>query len=135
MNKSNTASKGKLKDDDKAPRSIQEIAKDVVGKDELKAPFTPVTEKDTAHPPLQDPAKEDVDGNTAQAQAATEKFNGKWQEQIGTAKNTWSRLTEEELEKSEGKQHQLAGLVQGRYGLTRDEADKQVKDFIEKFAA
>jgi uncharacterized protein YjbJ (UPF0337 family) len=34
--------------------------------------------------------------------------------------------------KAEGHQQRLAGLIQERYAITRDEADKQVKNFFEK---
>jgi uncharacterized protein YjbJ (UPF0337 family) len=42
-------------------------------------------------------------------------------------------LTEDELLKVEGRQEKLAALVQERYAITRDEADKQVKSFFEKY--
>ena len=59
-------------------------------------------------------------------------LKGKWKQQVGAAKIAWGKLTEDELLKSEGHQQKLAGLVQERYAVTRDEADKQVKDFIQK---
>jgi uncharacterized protein YjbJ (UPF0337 family) len=58
-----------------------------------------------------------------------------WQQQIGAAKVAWGKLTEDELLKLEGHEQKLAGLIQERYVVTRDEADKQVKAFFEKFKA
>ena len=60
-------------------------------------------------------------------------MKGQWKQQIGAAKIAWGKLTEDELLKLEGHEQRLAGLVQERYAVTRDEADKQVKAFFEKF--
>lgn len=57
---------------------------------------------------------------------------GKWKQQVGAAKIAWGKLTEDELLKLEGHEQKLAGLVQERYAVTRDEADRQVKSFFEK---
>lgn len=63
---------------------------------------------------------------------SSDALKGKWKQQVGAAKIAWGKLTEDELLKSEGHQEKLAGLVQERYAITRNEADKQVKDFIQK---
>ncbi len=63
---------------------------------------------------------------------SSDELKGKWKQQVGAAKVAWGKLTEDELLKSEGHQQKLAGLIQERYAITRDEADKQVKDFIQK---
>lgn len=59
-------------------------------------------------------------------------IKGKWKQQVGAAKIAWGKLTEDELLKLEGHEQKLAGLVQERYAITRDEADKQVKSFFDK---
>jgi len=64
---------------------------------------------------------------------SVDELNGKWKQQVGAAKIAWGKLTEDELLKVEGRQEKLAGLVQERYAITRDEADKQVKSFFEKY--
>ena len=61
-----------------------------------------------------------------------EELKGKWKQQVGAAKVAWGKLTEDELLKSEGHAQKLAGLVQERYAITREEADEQVKSFIKK---
>lgn len=58
---------------------------------------------------------------------------GKWKQQVGAAKIAWGKLTEDELLKLEGHEQKLAGLVQERYAITRDEADRQVKSFFEQY--
>lgn len=63
---------------------------------------------------------------------SADEIKGKWKQQVGAAKIAWGKLTEDELLKLEGHEQKLAGLVQERYAVTRDEADKQVKNFFEK---
>ncbi len=60
----------------------------------------------------------------------TDEIRGMWKQQLGAAKIAWGKLTEDELLKVEGHEQKLAGLVQERYAVTRDEAEKQVKDFF-----
>lgn len=63
---------------------------------------------------------------------SVDEIKGKWKEQIGGAKIAWGKLTEDELLESEGHEQKLAGLIQQRYAITRDEAEKQVKGFFAK---
>lgn len=64
---------------------------------------------------------------------SVDEVKGKWKQQVGAAKIAWGKLTEDELLRLEGHEQKLAGLVQERYAITRDEADRQVKSFFEKF--
>jgi uncharacterized protein YjbJ (UPF0337 family) len=61
---------------------------------------------------------------------SADEMKGKWKQQVGAAKIAWGKLTDDELLKLEGHQDRLAGLVQERYAITRDEADRQVKSFF-----
>ncbi|SIQ71620.1 CsbD family protein [Aquipseudomonas alcaligenes] len=63
---------------------------------------------------------------------SSDELKGKWKQQVGAAKIAWGKLTEDELLQSEGQEQKLAGLLQERYAMTRDEADKQVKNFLDK---
>ena len=66
---------------------------------------------------------------------SVDEIKGQWKQHIVAAKIAWGKLTEDELLKLEGHEQKLAGLVQERYAVTRDEADKQVKAFFDKFKA
>jgi hypothetical protein len=55
-----------------------------------------------------------------------------WQKRLGAAHKVWSKLSESELKKSAGEPAKLAELVQLRYSISRPDADKQVKHFIDK---
>jgi uncharacterized protein YjbJ (UPF0337 family) len=61
---------------------------------------------------------------------SVDEMKGKWKQQVGAAKIMWGKLTDDELLKLEGQQDRLTGLVQERYAITRDEADRQVKSFF-----
>ena len=55
-------------------------------------------------------------------------FEGKWKQIRGQAKEWWGKLTDDDLDKVEGKYDKLVGLLQEKYGYTQE----QVKEEIEK---
>lgn len=59
-------------------------------------------------------------------------LSAKWKQHMGAAKASWGKLTDDQLLETEGHHQKLVGLVEEKYNLTREEADKQVKDFTEK---
>ncbi len=59
-------------------------------------------------------------------------MKGKWKQHVGAAKVAWGKLTDDELLKVEGHEEKLVGLVQERYAITVEEAQKQVNKFFEK---
>ena len=61
----------------------------------------------------------------------SDQMKGEWKQYVGSAKITWGELTHDELLQTEGHAEKLAGLVQERYGIVRNEADRQVKAFME----
>ena len=54
---------------------------------------------------------------------------GQWKQFRGKVKEQWGQLTDDDLDRIEGKRDQLLGAVQKRYGVARDEAERQVRDF------
>ena len=54
---------------------------------------------------------------------------GDWKQFKGKVKETWGKLTDDELDVIAGKRDQLVGAIQKRYGITRDEAETQVQNF------
>jgi uncharacterized protein YjbJ (UPF0337 family) len=54
---------------------------------------------------------------------------GNWKQMKGSAKKRWGKLTDDELTQLEGNRDQLVGKVQERYGIARDEAERQVDDW------
>jgi len=54
---------------------------------------------------------------------------GNWKTFKGTVKEQWGKLTEDDLTRIEGKRDQLLGVVQQRYGIAKDEAERQIRDW------
>ena len=52
-------------------------------------------------------------------------FEGRWKEMKGQAKEWWGELTDDDLEKVEGKADRLVGLLQQKYGYSKEEAEKE----------
>ena len=62
---------------------------------------------------------------------------GKWKQIRGEAKAWWAKLTDDDLDRAAGKFDVLAGLLQEKYGYTRqhaaDEIDKHVTAYETNF--
>jgi uncharacterized protein YjbJ (UPF0337 family) len=58
-----------------------------------------------------------------------DRLEGQWKQLTGKIKAQWNRLTDDDLGEAEGNAEYLAGKVQERYGIARDEAERQVRDF------
>lgn len=56
-------------------------------------------------------------------------IQGKWKQITGRIKQQWGDLTDNDLTVTEGSRDYLAGKIQERYGVQRDEAERQVRDF------
>jgi uncharacterized protein YjbJ (UPF0337 family) len=54
---------------------------------------------------------------------------GNWNQVKGKVKETWGKLTDDDMTKIDGKRDQLVGTVQRRYGIQKDEAERQIKAF------
>jgi uncharacterized protein YjbJ (UPF0337 family) len=47
----------------------------------------------------------------------------------GSVKERWGKLTDNDIEVIDGQEEQLVGMIQERYGIARDAAEKQVKEW------
>lgn len=61
-----------------------------------------------------------------------DQVEGKWKQLQGSVRETWGKLTDDDLVRIEGKKDQLVGQVQERYGIAREEAERQVSDWLSK---
>lgn len=55
---------------------------------------------------------------------------GQWNQLIGRAKTAWAELTDDELLHVEGDAQKLSGLIQEKYGIAREAAERQVEHFF-----
>jgi uncharacterized protein YjbJ (UPF0337 family) len=58
-----------------------------------------------------------------------DKIKGQWKQIAGKLKARWGKLTDDDLTVASGSSEYLAGRIQERYGVARDEAQKQIKEF------
>ncbi|NNU42039.1 CsbD family protein [Ramlibacter montanisoli] len=58
-----------------------------------------------------------------------DRMEGNWKQFKGKVKEQWGRLTDDDLDVIAGQRDQLAGKIQERHGVARDEAERQIKDF------
>ncbi|TAJ04405.1 MAG: CsbD family protein [Planctomycetota bacterium] len=56
-------------------------------------------------------------------------IKGNWLQVRGKAREKWGKLTDDDLDRVAGVRDQLVGKVQERYGVLRDEAEKQVGEW------
>jgi len=67
--------------------------------------------------------KEHVSMNWDQVECNWKMFKGK-------VRQKWGMLTNDELDVIQGRRDQLIGKIQERYGLEREQAEKEVDDFL-----
>lgn len=58
-------------------------------------------------------------------------FEGKWKEMRGQVKEWWGKLTDDDLERVGGKADQMIGLLQQKYGYTKEHAEKEFNRRLE----
>ena len=55
-----------------------------------------------------------------------DRVEGNWKQFKGKVKEQWGNLTDDQIDKIEGRRENLVGLVQERYGIAKDQAERDV---------
>jgi uncharacterized protein YjbJ (UPF0337 family) len=58
-----------------------------------------------------------------------DQIEGKWKQMKGDIRTRWGKLTDDDLHLIGGQKDKLVGRIQERYGLQKDEAQRQVDDW------
>lgn len=58
-----------------------------------------------------------------------DEIKGNWTQMKGKARETWGELTDDEVQEAQGDREQLIGKIQEKYGIAREEAEKQVSEW------
>lgn len=61
-----------------------------------------------------------------------DQVEGQWKGITGKVRETWAKLTDDDLELIAGKKDRLLGKIQERYGLAKDKAESQLDKFIDE---
>jgi uncharacterized protein YjbJ (UPF0337 family) len=62
-----------------------------------------------------------------------DKVEGNWKQMSGAIKQKWGKLTDDDLTMARGRREVLLGRMQERYGIAKDEAEKQLDEFIQSY--
>ena len=58
-----------------------------------------------------------------------DQIQGKWQQWKGKVRESWGKLTDDDLDVINGRREQLAGRLQEVYGLGKEQVETQIRDF------
>ena len=56
---------------------------------------------------------------------------GNWNELKGRVREQWGRLTHDELDTIAGRREKLVGKLQEHYGIAREEAERQIREWTD----
>lgn len=62
-----------------------------------------------------------------------DQIQGKWKQAYGSLQKQWGKLTNDDLDKIKGDRIRLAGLLQERYGRTKEEIERELDSWARTF--
>ena len=60
-----------------------------------------------------------------------DQMSGNWKQFTGKLRSKWAKLTDDDWEYVAGKKDQLVGKVQERYGYNKEQAQKEIDEYVE----
>jgi uncharacterized protein YjbJ (UPF0337 family) len=61
-------------------------------------------------------------------------FAGKWKQMRGELKKWWGKLTDDDLDRIAGQKDKLVGVIQEKYGYSREQAEQEAERRLEEYA-
>jgi uncharacterized protein YjbJ (UPF0337 family) len=61
-----------------------------------------------------------------------DQIEGQWKQLGGQVKSKWAKLTDDDIGTLHAKKEELVGKIQERYGVLKDEAERQVDQWIKE---
>ena len=61
-----------------------------------------------------------------------DQIEGKWKQMKGGVKEQWGKLTDDDVDRIEGNRQEFAGVMQEKYGMAKDQAEKEFDQFNSK---
>jgi uncharacterized protein YjbJ (UPF0337 family) len=59
-----------------------------------------------------------------------DQIKGNWKQVTGKVKEKWGKLTDDDLTAASGQRDQMLGLLQKRYGIAKERAEKELDEFV-----
>jgi uncharacterized protein YjbJ (UPF0337 family) len=60
-------------------------------------------------------------------------IEGKWKQMTGEVKAQWGKLTNDDMDVIAGNKDKLVGKIQERYGYSKEEAEREVNQWGDKY--
>lgn len=61
-----------------------------------------------------------------------DRIEGNWKQLKGKVHLQWGKLTDDQIDQLQGNREMLTGKIQELYGVTKEEAEKQVQQFNDR---
>jgi len=64
--------------------------------------------------------------------AVWDKVVGRWNQIKGDIRTRWGKLTNDDLEQVAGQRDKLVGKIQERYGIAKEQANREIDEWADK---
>jgi uncharacterized protein YjbJ (UPF0337 family) len=61
-------------------------------------------------------------------------LEGKWNQIKGQIKQQWGELTDDDIDRIRGNREEMIGILQEKYGKSREEAEQELDEFLSAFS-
>ncbi|MCT8973657.1 CsbD family protein [Microbaculum marinisediminis] len=61
-----------------------------------------------------------------------DQIEGQWKQFTGKVQTEWGKLTDRDLDVIDGNRQQLVGRIQERYGVAKEDAERQVDRWLNR---
>ena len=59
-----------------------------------------------------------------------DRIEGNWKQLSGTVREKWGKLTDDDIDVIAGQRQKLAGRIQERYGIAKDQAEREIDEWL-----
>jgi len=59
-----------------------------------------------------------------------DRIGGNWKQFKGKVQQQWGKLTDDDFDNIQGKRTELAGRLQQRYGIAKDQAEREIDHWL-----
>lgn len=59
------------------------------------------------------------------------RIQGNWKQITGSVRQQWGKLTDDDVAQANGEREKLAGKIQERYGISQQEANRQIDEWAD----
>ena len=60
----------------------------------------------------------------------SDRIEGNWKEMKGKVQQKWGKLSDDDMNVIDGRREELVGKIQQAYGKSREEAEKEVDEYL-----